>query len=203
MKIKTFKSKQILALYLLKSKTYEQTIKKNTSSILRMSYFTEILVNFKKLLQIIFQYHIKNKLILFIGLPENLSSKINKFTPHIALFKYDNLQGCISGISKNKEILSELRNTALLKKGKKPFLIVLIGHEKMDFIIKESYLYKIPLICVNTGYDSKTFFYRSTYQLVIKKNLLDSLSNFWNVGLSFLFKSPKPIKFLNKLRHDR
>ena len=46
MKIKTFKSKQILALYLLKSKTYEQTIKKKTdkeNKATRMKSFLSVL----------------------------------------------------------------------------------------------------------------------------------------------------------------
>ena len=45
MKIKKFKSKQILLLYLLKSKIYEQIISENSSNLLVKSYLNEILGN--------------------------------------------------------------------------------------------------------------------------------------------------------------
>jgi hypothetical protein len=141
-------------------------------------------------LQIIFQYHTKNKLILFIGLPKNLSYKINKLTSHISLSKYSNLQGVISNSNKSAGALYGLESSLEQKIAKKPCLVFLMDHVKMDSIIKESYLAKIPLICVNTDFDSKTFLYSNTYKLVIQKSLLQPLSNFLEEGLSFLFKSP-------------
>jgi ribosomal protein S2 len=193
MKIRAFKSKQILSLYLLKSKTYEQVIAKKTSNLLVRSCLTEILVSFKKSLQIIFNYHEKKKLILFVGLPESLRSKINKSTMHMALSKYSNLQGSVSNVSKDKNSLHDSLGDNLLsiKSGTKPYLIVLVDHTNMDSIVKESYLAKIPLICVNTNYDKKNFFYRNIYKVFISQNLLQLLNNFFFVGLSFLFKQSR------------
>jgi ribosomal protein S2 len=185
MKIRIFKSKQILSLYLLKSKTYEQIIVKKASNLLVRSCLTEILVSFKKSLQIIFNYHEKNKLILFVGLPKSLRSKINKSTMHVALSKYSDLERSVSSVSKNKNLLHKSVG------GKKPYLIVLLDHINMDAVVKESYLAKIPLICINTNLDKKTFFYRCVYKVLISQNLLQLLNNFFFVGLSFLFKQSK------------
>nr|QYB23134.1 ribosomal protein S2 [Nitzschia traheaformis] len=188
MKIRAFKSKQILSLYLLKSKTYEQTILKKAPNLVSRFCLTEILISFKKSLQIIFNYHKKNKLILFVGLPESLRSKINKSTIHVAFSKYFKLEGNISNVSKNKNLLHVPSEN---NEGKKPYLIVFFDHINMDSIIKESYLAKIPLICVNSNFNNKNFYYRNIYKVFINQNLLQVLNNFFFVGLSFLFKQSK------------
>lgn len=190
MKIKAFKSKQILLLYLLKSKTYEQRILRKAPNLISRSCLTEILISFKKSLQIIFNYHKKNKLILFVGLPESLRCKINKFTIHIASSKYSNLGGGISNVSKNKDLLhiASEKGGSKNNRGKKPYLIVFFDHIDSDCIVKESYLAKIPLICVNSNLNNKNFYYRNIYKVFINQNLLQALNNFFFVGLSFLFK---------------
>ena len=183
MKIRIVKSKQILLLYLLKSKIYEQVIVKNTSSLLVKSCLTELLVNLKKSLQIIFNYHIKNKLIVFVGLPKNLSSKINKSTSHISLSKYSSLQGNLSNVSKS--ILNKVTEKNFKKFGKKPDLIILVDHINIDAIVKESYSAKIPLICINSRYDKKFFFYHNIYKIPISSDLLQSLYNFFFCWVEF------------------
>lgn len=179
MKIRKLKSKQIISLYLLKSKTYDSVIsKKNISNSLVKSHLTEILASFKKSLHIIFQYHKKNKLILFIGLPENLRTKINKSTHHVALSKFVNLKGSNFSVSKNENFL---------KDNKKPYLIILIDHVNMDEVIKESYLAKIPLICINTV-SNKYSFAHVNYKVSLNHNPFQSLHSLFFVGLNFLFK---------------
>lgn len=191
MKIRKLKSKQILSLYLLKSKTYEQVIAKNSSNVLVKECLTEILVSFKKALQIIFQYNAKNKLILFIGLPDNLRHKINKLTSHKALPKQSNLQNVISngfqldeGNKNLKEMIGNFQN-------KKPALIVINDHNDMESIVKESFLAKVPVIYINTNYDKKSFFYNNVYKVPISQNLFQPLCNFFFLGLSFLFKESR------------
>lgn len=189
MKVKTFKSKQILLLYLLKSKTYEPYIKKKNLNLLVKSCLMKVLISFKKSLQIIFKYHTKNKLILFIGLPDILSVKINKVTRHVALSKYDNLHGNILNVSKYKNVVVSVKNNLAKKKfEKKPYLIVLLDHVNANDIVKESYLAKIPLIYINTNYNKKNFLYHNIYKVSITQSVLQPLFNFFFVGLSFLFK---------------
>ena len=179
MKIRKLKSKQILSLYLLKSKTYDSHIsKKNISSSFVKSYFSETLTSFKKALNIIFQYHKKNKLILFIGLPENLRIRINKSTRHVALSKFANIKGVNFNVAKNGNYF---------KNSKKPYLIVLIDHINLEEIIQESYLAKIPLICIN-GISEKYSFAHINYKVSLHHNQFQSLQNLFFIGLNFLFK---------------
>lgn len=179
MKIRKLKSKQILSLYLLKSKTYDSVIsKKNISSSFVNLHFSETLTGLKKALRLIFQYHKKNKLILFIGLPENLRIKLNKSTCHVAVSKFVNLKGINFNVSKNEKFF---------KNNKKPYLIILVDHTNMDEIIKKSYLAKIPLVCLN-GVSEKYSFAHINYKVSLHYNLFQSLHNFFFVGLNFLFK---------------
>lgn len=178
MKIRELKSKQILSLYLLKSKVYNQVTPKDVSNFSNKSYFIETLVSLKRVLQIIFQYHVKNKLILFIGLPENLRIKINKSTCHVALSKYVSFQGVISGTFKNEN---------LFKGGKKPYLVVLVNHVNVNEVIKETYLAKIPLICINSVCH-KLSLSHVNYKVSLNSDSFYSLHNLFFLGLSFLFK---------------
>ena len=211
MKIRKLKSKQILSLYLLKSKTYDSHIsKKNISSSFIKSYFSETLTSFKKALNIIFQYHKKNKLILFIGLPENLRIKINKSTCHVAVSKFVNLKGVNFNVSKNGNFFKNnkkkpyliilidhtnikgvnfnvAKNGNYFKNSKKPYLIVLIDHINLEEIIQESYLAKIPLICIN-GISEKYSFAHINYKVSLHHNQFQSLQNLFFIGLNFLFK---------------
>lgn len=189
MKVRTFKSRQILLLYLLKSKTDESFSEKKFLNALSESCCLEILLSFKKSLRILFNYHAKKKLILFIGLPELLSVEINCYTPHIALSKYSNLSGSLLHISKYKGIILFVKNR-LRKKylKKKPDLIVLFDHVNANNIIEESFLTKIPLICVNTNYDKNSFIYRNPYTVSLTQNAFKPFYDFFWVGLSFLFE---------------
>ena len=80
MKLKTLQFKQILKLHLLKYRTYEQSLKNNNFNLVTELTLNQIIINFKKILQVIFQYHSQNKRILFIGIPKKLELKINKTT---------------------------------------------------------------------------------------------------------------------------
>ena len=176
MKVQKVKSKRILLLYLLIFKTYEQTIFKKSANIFFKHYLIEILFNLKKSLKIIFNYHKKNKLILFIGLPKDLKFKINKFTTHIAFSKFLKLDGNVVNILNNNE-------------NKKPYLIVLFNTD-VNVIIQESYLAKIPLICINNNLINKNFYHRNIYKVSINQNrkVFQILNNFFCTGLRFLFK---------------
>lgn len=189
MKIKTFKSRQILLLYLLKSKTNESSSEKKNLNLLSEFYLTEILVNLKKSLRILFNYHIKQKFILFIGLPKLLSVEINSYTPHLALSKYANLSGSLLYISKYKSIIILVKNRLRRKNlKKKPDLIVLLDHVNANHIVEEIYLTKIPLICVNINYNKKNCFYRNLYAVSLTRNAFQPFYDFFWVGLNFLFK---------------
>nr|YP_010134109.1 ribosomal protein S2 [Tryblionella apiculata]QWM93599.1 ribosomal protein S2 [Tryblionella apiculata] len=204
MKTKKFKFKQILKLHLLKSRAYENSIKKSNS--LSHISLTQTIVDFKKILKIIFKYHQIGKRILFVGVPTELELKINKLTNHVAVSKTFNLQGFISNnIKTNKNSKSRFSSFLLPKLVQKPDLIVLFSSEKEQNIISESYVAKTPLIkfgadCSVTNSEVASLYTVSGFgdnlQLNQNKNLIF-------IGLNFLFKTinrknRKSDKLMNK-----
>lgn len=193
MKIRKFKFRQILKLHLLKSKVYEHHKKKN-SSYLTDRTLSYVIANFKKALQIIFQYHKMNKRILFIGLPSKLELKINHLTNHIAVSSSFDLQGVLSNTNDIKQLKIKKgmfkyhSKTLLPKLSRKPNLVVLFAHYKYESIISESYVAKIPLILVGDSNSVQASW--SNYNVFGIKNDLFSSSqkNIFFLGLNFLFK---------------
>jgi hypothetical protein len=192
MKIKKFKFKQILKLHLLKSRTYEQAIKKKNSNFSVDTNLTLIINNLKKALQVIFYYHQANKRVLFIGVPKKLELKINRLTNHVAVPSTFNLQGIISNNFKSSSIKKEAGFKSFLPKlSKKPDLVVLFSHDKN--IVSESYFAKVPLIIFNNDENSKNSLFNNFYSVQGNCSNLTSIynKNLFCIGLNFLFKTIK------------
>jgi len=194
MKIRKVKIKQLLKLNLLRSKVYEQPIKKMKFDNLIDSNLNQIIVDIKKVLQIIFQYHQIEKRILFVGLPYKLESRINEYTRHIAIPKTFDAQGMISnpnwkslkgGKNYTQTRLKETSKFLLPKLTKRLDLIVLFEHEKSKMVFSEAEVAKIPLICFGT--DSTV---PSTGSYKVEGNFKNvSNKNIFFIGLNFLFKN--------------
>lgn len=208
MKIKKLKFEQILKLHLLKSRVYEQFIKKN--NYLVGLTLTQIINNLKKSLQIVFQYHQSEKRILFIGVPKKLEVKINRLTNHMAVPYNHNLQGILSNNTNKFEIKKENNqnlfklksNDFLPKLFKKPDLIVLFCSNKAQNIIQESYSSKTMLVILDS---SKNFNdnWSNNFDNVPGNNEINDLrsicdKNLYSISLNFLFKiikrTPKSTK---------
>lgn len=206
MKIKKVKIKQLLKLNLLRSKVYEHPIKKMKFDNLIDSNLNQIIVDIKKVLQIIFQYHQIEKRILFVGLPYKLESKINQHTRHVAIPKNLDVQGMISN-SNWKSLTSRknsnqiwLKNSSkflLPKLSKRLDLIILFEHDKSKTIFSEAEVAKIPLVSFGVCLDApNTAAYRVEGNF---KNVLTvSNKNIFFIGLNFLFKSlrKKNVKYV-------
>jgi ribosomal protein S2 len=199
MKIKKVKIKQLLKLNLLRSKIYEQPIKKMKFDNLIDSNLNQIIVDAKKVLQIIFQYHQIEKRILFIGLPYKLESKINQFTRHVAVPKNLDIQGMITNCNwkslkntknSNQMWLKDSSKFLLPKLTKRLDLIVLFEHEKSKTIFSEAEVAKIPLVCFGSNFESSNM---ASYKVEgnFKNVLTASSKNIFFIGLNFLFKNSK------------
>lgn len=199
MKLRKLEFKQILKLHLLKHKTYEQSlIKNNNMGLVTDSSLNETIFNLKKALQIIFQYHIKNKRILFVGVPTKLESKINKITNHVAIPQDLNVQGLISNRS-NKNLISVKQadkqksakfKSLLPKLLKTPDLVVVVAHDKVEAIYKACAVAKLPVINFKTEDLSKETWSTYSYDLQLshKNSSLTTDKNLFSIGLNFLFK---------------
>lgn len=198
MKIKKFKSKQILKLHLLKSRAYEYAAKKNNFGFLTNFSLTKTLINFKKALYIIFQYHQADKKILFIGTPAKLESRINKLTSHVAVPNSFDLQGVLSNsfnplklTKNNKQSFSKINSKLLLPKlSQKPDLIVLFSYYKKESFLTEVYTTKVPLIIFD---DEKELDSNLSSSFYIVKGIASDLpttlhKTLFFFGLDFLFK---------------
>jgi len=198
MKIKKVRIKQLLKLNLLRSKVYEQPIKKMKFDNLIDSNLNQIIVDIKKVLQIIFQYHQIEKRILFVGLPYKLESRINKYTKHVAIPKTFDVQGMISNPnwkslknSKNSTQiwLKETSKFLLPKLTKRLDLVILFEHDKSKMVRSEAEVAKIPLISFGTDLDtSNTVSYKVEGSFKNASN-----KNIFFIGLNFLFKNPGKI----------
>jgi hypothetical protein len=202
MKIKKFKYKQLLKLHLLKSRIYEQPIKKTNFNDLIDLNLDQILVGIKKALQIIFQYHQTEKRILFIGLPYKLESTINQLTRHSAISNSLNIQGFISNnnfkvLKENKNLNPEsLKNYSkflLPKLTKTPDLVVLFDHEKSKNILSEAWVGKVPVIIFDSNLDPQDTFSHNFYAVKgnFKTILTTSDKNIFLVSLNFLFRKKR------------
>jgi ribosomal protein S2 len=196
MKIKKFKFKQILKLHLLKSRTYEQFVKKNNFDYLIDVNLNQTITNIKKALHIIFKYDETGKRVLFIGIPKKLEYKINKITNHVAVPSNFNVQGLISSDLKslkskenNKQILFKTHSNLLFPKLlSKPDLVVIFSHDKKHNTISESYRAKIPVITLDNDLDSRNTWYSNPSNPQETPNSINNDKHIFFIGLNFLFK---------------
>jgi len=197
MKIKEVKIKQLLKLNLLKSKVYEQPIKKIKFNNFIDANLNQIVVDIKKVLQIIFQYHKVEKRILFLGLPYKLESRVNQSTKHVAVPKNFNIQGVISNYNSksfrsygnsNQAWLKNSSKFLLPKLSKRLDLIVLFDHDKSEAILSEARVAKIPVASFGTNSGSQN---HALYNVEGNfKNILTGYNkNIFSIGLNFLFKN--------------
>ena len=154
--IKKYKT-QLLKLKLLKTKTYKN---QNNFNYLRLKNMEARL---KKILNVIYRFHIANKKILFIGTPLKLNSQIKQllknkkhnFIPESiwingivtnskSSFKHLIKQHAIK-LNKTSKFLFNLKNQADL-------IVVLNEHSNL-VALEESSLKRIPTISLNTSYD--------------------------------------------------
>jgi ribosomal protein S2 len=150
-------SKKIFKLHLIKSKTYEQPMKKKTFKSLPNIAIRDIMLNFKKSLNLIFKYHKNNKRILFVGNPKVIEDKINNDTIHTSIQNYDKntlnkgviTNNLIANSVKLSKYLFKSNKFILSKLLKKPELIVIFKEQQNDNLIKESTVSKIPVIEFN------------------------------------------------------
>jgi len=192
MKLKKFKSKQILKLHLLNSRAYEYMMKSTDSGFLTDFKLIQIISDFKKVLHVIFEYHQANNQILFVGVPNRLEFKINKLTQHAAVDEAFELQAITS---RSLKTTNSLKNAKLLmpKLSKKPDLIVLLSHEKKQNIIAESNVAKIPVIVFDTSESTSVNPHKGSYNLRGFGGNSSSEKNLFFLGLNFLFKKFKSV----------
>jgi len=196
MKIKKVRIKNLLKLHLLKSKVYEQPTEKMKFNNLIDNNLNQIIVDLKKVLRVIFQYHQTDKRILFVGFPDKLESKVNKLTQHVAVPYNFDIQGMISNYNRKSlrsdRISDQIRSKnhlkfLLPKLSKKLDLIVLLHSDKKEIILSEAKSVKVPVIVIGTDVASES---SDKVLYSVEGNFKNTIynTNIFFICLNFLFK---------------
>ena len=116
------KSQRLFELHLIKSRIYEQPIEKSVSKSLPDVDLTDIILNFKTALSVIFKYHISNKRILFVGVPKSIEIVLNKKSRHLAVSRSLDMKKVRLGNMFKNNIESGRQTSKLEKKSLLPKL---------------------------------------------------------------------------------
>ena len=188
----TYKHKtKLLRLELLRTKIYKRDKEFNYLSL------KDIEAKLKKVLHIIYKFHVANKRILFIGTPLKLNQKIKKllkdkkhnFIPESVWMKgiITNANPSFKHLFKNDKITSEV-NSKFLFNLKNPIDLIVILNEELNLnALKESSLKRIPTISFNSNCD---FLNLATYKVLGNFNFTKkkNRNNLFYLLLSSLFK---------------
>ena len=192
----TFKSK-LLILQLLKFKTY--IIKENSINLIKIKL---IEVHLKQALKIIYNYHINNKKIFFIGIPQIIQTNFQNFlqrTNHLFIPENVWIQGILSNkisilryIKKQFDLTnnSNKKNKALksvFQVKTKPDLIVIFNKKSDLNVLQEVKLLQIPVIIVTDTLDIQNLY-------KIPGNFLFANTKVKNVLFSLIYSLFKKIK---------
>lgn len=198
-KVKKFKYK-LLKLRLIKSRIYKIKIKKNNFNDSINIILEQIELHLKKILQIIYEYHIYKKQIIFIDFPLSFQKKFIKIlnkTKHFSISKSKWINGILSNKfaifqnlnfkrlkSNNKNQIKNIKS--LLKVKKKPDLVIIFNQKINSNILKEIYNLKIPIIVLNNNLyfnNKSTYFISGDFKIINKQ-----ISNVFFLILYSIFK---------------
>jgi len=197
MKLKHIRVKKykLMRLYLAKYEVYK---KKGVASAILDSSLDRLEMGLKKALFIIYQYHIYNKRILFIGMPHSTDKKFLD-----VLFKSYHIFVPRSvwqrGLLGNKEFLSKKSlNFSYLKDflniKDNPHLVIIFNEEKLSNIIPECKKLYIPVIY----FGSLTQELEGLTYLVEGNFVNRKIKNFFQFLIYSILKKPKLDKGLSK-----
>jgi hypothetical protein len=190
MKLKHIRVKKykLMRLYLAKYEVYK---KKGLTSVISDTILDRLEIGFKKVLFIIYQYHVYNKRILFIGMPQSTDKKFldvlfkskHTFVPRFVWKR--GLLGNKDSLSKKSLNFSYFKDFLSMKEN--PHLIVLFNEEKLSNIVPECQKLYIPVIYfgnLKEGLDGLTY--------LVEGNFVNrKIKNFFQFLIYSILKKPK------------
>jgi ribosomal protein S2 len=192
MKVKKIKKFQytLLKLNLIKSQVYKKEKQTNHYEDVLNTKTELIELQLKRSLQIIYKYHMNQKKILFIGIPQNFQkkfSKILKNSKHIAIPQSIWINGILSNRFATLRSLYLKRQKNIKKKNwlqnkiiyflisviKQPDLIVIFNPSVEKIALRETYKLRLPIIALDSNlyFNNTKFFYTvpGNFQQIYKK----------------------------------
>lgn len=157
---KTYQAKnKLIKLKLIETKFFGKNFK--TSSKL-----VDIIFRLKKCLHLIYNYHVNNKQILFIGLPIEYIKQFKQIGIKNHIYLPDsiwlngiitNKRACFMYLHKNKKLIDKNFSKLLYQLDNQIDLIVVLDSQFKKNIINESYIANIPLICFDSLLEVSNF----------------------------------------------
>ncbi len=209
---------KLLTFELMGFKSYRLKNKKHFNNNLLTSKnlsFRQNSLHFKKVLQIIFKYHLNRKKILVIGEKKLIKNKIyyiHKKTNHVYMPKAAWVNGLLS--NNNAIQLFLKKKNPLLKLVKKPRLIVL--YEYWDLVDSESYSRRLVNMTLNNSpiLKSKSSYNKNPMYVFVSKSAAEinkkKIHRFFSALIEKIIKLPKlkrqcfKLSFLyKKKRHSK
>jgi len=118
--------------------------------------YMQIQIYLNKISNILYEYSINSKNILFIGFPANFKNVL-KYTKHTIIPEFIFYNGMITNRFSTKEIakskMDSMQELLLLLQIKKIDLIVIYNHNNKSTIIKEGYNVRIPIINISNTFN--------------------------------------------------
>ena len=199
MKIKSITNKhknKLIELQILKSKVYKTTIKKKFEN-------NAIKLYLKKIANIIYEYHINNKTILFINFPSKLEKNmlsLKKNIKHIFLSK----ENWINGFLMNKSVNKNSNKSKLKISSSKNFfdLIVIFNPTNIDLFSK-NYNSNIPTILITDElFNQNSQLFKQSYKILGYFKFIEEQinNNFFFSILQSIFKQSTIKKKLNNTK---
>jgi ribosomal protein S2 len=189
---------KLFKLKLIKSKVLKKKHYLNDITI------ENIVLKLKKVLYLIYKYHLNNKRILFIGNPLKINKELTKVfikTKHIFIPKSYWIDGIItnqqSSFKSHFKQESQINKISqrLLQLKKRGDLAVIIDQKSENSALKESYVARIPVISLNSN--SNDFDEKSNYNVPV--SLVSSKHNINNnLFYSLLFTTLKKAQIAKK-----
>jgi ribosomal protein S2 len=190
---------KLLRLKLLKTKVYKH--EKNFNYLLLKNMETQL----KKVLHIIYRFHIANKKILFVGTPLKLNPKIKQliqnkkhsFIPESVWMNgiITNPRPSFKHLLKRHAIANDKTSKFLFNLRTQADLIVVLNENVNLTALKESSLKRIPTISLNSNYNVHNFDL-STYKVTGDYNFVKKpiRNNLFFLLLSSLLKKAERLK---------
>lgn len=171
------KNNRLLISELISFKTYKTQIKNylNNNSLpstTNFSFLKQTSYNLKRILQIVFQYHLNRKKILFIGEKQVVKKQffyIHKKTNHIFLSETAWFHGLLSNNKTIKKFLK--KRNPMLRLVKNPRLLV--SYNYWNLIDSESYTRRITSVTLTNNYLKSKCCYDKSPTYSISGNLTE------------------------------
>ena len=153
-KVKSIKKNKLTKLQILKSKIY----RKNTDSKFKNNIDpNKIQLYLKKIVHIIYEFHITNKRILFLNFPKKIEKKLTKNlkkNQHVFIGNENFLNGIIS--NQKIKLQKLIKNSSKIKISAKKLIDLIVIYNPLSSLNldKKLYISQIPTITINENFNN-------------------------------------------------